>query len=63
MRLRLEKKRLILRRDAALSPVGRLKAAAQSHVAAKRLFFAGMAARGFTKTQALHLWREQAPRA
>jgi hypothetical protein len=62
-RLRLEKKRLILHRDAALRPAGRLEAASQSYAAAKALFFAGMAARGFTKAQALRLWREQAPRA
>jgi hypothetical protein len=62
-RLRLKKKKLVLHRDAALGVAGRLEAAEQSHAAAKTIFFAGMSARGFTRTRALRLWREQAPRA
>ncbi|MBI4423020.1 MAG: hypothetical protein HY554_04805 [Elusimicrobia bacterium] len=61
-RLREEKRRLSRARDAALSPRQRLEAGAAQALAARRLFMAGMAARGFSREEALRVWRASADR-
>ncbi len=55
--LRRWKRQTSLLRDAALSPGQRMKAAAELQVAAKVLFLAGMKTRGFSRTEALAVWR------
>lgn len=56
-RLRAEKKRLVASRDAALSPEKRLRLGAAHVAAARALFMAGLAARGFSRREALREWR------
>jgi hypothetical protein len=58
-KLRAEKKRLLVVRDAALGPAGRVKSAAALSTAARKVFMAGMAARGFTPAEARAAWRER----
>lgn len=55
--LREEKRRLLRVRDAALSPRRRLEVGAAQSAAARTLFMAGMAARGFSRAAALRAWR------
>lgn len=57
-RLRAEKRRLLRVRDAALSPRRRLEVGAAQSTAARTLFMAGMAARGFSRSEALRAWRD-----
>jgi|GEM_PF-5311000 len=57
--LRAEKKRLLVVRDAALGPAGRVRAATALSAAARTVFMAGMAARGFTRAQARLAWRKR----
>lgn len=56
-RFRSEKQRLLSARDAALSPRERMELGAVYMAAARTLFMAGMAARGFTRQEALKEWR------
>jgi len=55
--LRSEKRRLLRARDAALSPRRRMEIGAAQTAAARTLFMAGMSARGFSRSQALRVWR------
>ena len=55
--LRAAKRRLLRDRDAALSPRRRMEVGAAQSAAARTLFMAGMAARGFSRSEALSAWR------
>lgn len=59
---RVKKKKLLLLRDASLSPRNRVHLGAAQAAAARTVFMAGMAARGFTRAEALRAWRSAAPR-
>lgn len=59
-RLRAEKKRLMSVRDAALGTTGRMRSAASQAACARKVFMAGMTARGFSKAAALRIWRGNA---
>ncbi|MDE2143690.1 MAG: hypothetical protein KGL74_06750 [Elusimicrobia bacterium] len=61
-RLRREKKRLLMVRDADLGPQKRLRLGAAQMTAAREVFMAGMAARGFTRAEALRTWKKAPPR-
>jgi hypothetical protein len=54
------KKKQLLVRDASLSPRERVHLGAAQTVAARTVFMAGMAARGFTRAEALRAWRSAA---
>ena len=56
-RLRNEKRRLLGERDAALSPRRRMELGVVQASAARAVFMAGMAARGFNREEALREWR------
>lgn len=50
-------------RDAAMSPGQRVRLGSAQTAAARAVFMAGMAARGFTRAEALRAWKDSAPRA
>lgn len=58
--LRAEKRRLLVVRDAALDPKRRARAGDDLASAARKVFMAGMAARGFSRAEALARWRRSA---
>ena len=58
-----KKKGLLLLRDASLSPRDRMRLGAVQTTAAKTVFMAGMAVRGFTRAEALRAWRSAAARS
>ncbi len=62
-KLRAEKRRLLRARDAALTPTRRMELGAAQSAAARTVFMAGMAARGFSRAEAVRAWRAAARRA
>jgi hypothetical protein len=54
---RAKKRDLLLVRDAAMGPRERVRLGSVQAVAARTVFMAGMAARGFTRAEALRAWR------
>lgn len=57
-----KKRRLLVLRDASLTPRDRARLGAAQLTAARTVFMAGMAARGFTRAEALRAWRTAAVR-
>ena len=57
-----KKDRLLVLRDRALAPHDRVRLGAAQATAARVVFMAGMAARGFTRAEALRAWRDAAAR-
>ena len=55
--LRAAKRRLLRARDEALGPRRRLEVGAVQTSAARVVFMAGMAARGFSRQEAIRAWR------